>query len=122
MRFGNVLYQEAHDGKICMTFDSYDAMVEIAEQLNRHEGQAHLDATSVSFTKSDYFPTIDDLMSHNANEDLVTFLPYLIYYAEVYDTDDENFVETRDYIRRLLKNRLELFETKEELAKRLRSK
>ena len=111
-------FQKNNSGSVCMTFDDYDRMVTIAEKIDACSMDINTRDKKLLFSEKDNFPHVEDLISHNVESQIEKYLPYLIYYAEVFESDDPEFQKSRDFINHILSDHLELFNEKEDIGKR----
>ena len=100
--------QHEETKEIVITNRNYEKRVIIArkiEELWQNRTAPDSERKRV-FTQRDHYPTIDDMKKHKIWENLEEYLDYLIYYAEVYKTDDPNWKKNKKYILDLLTENL----------------
>lgn len=73
----------------------YEHLLQAAKRLD--DNTLHDQGTV--FTARNIYPAISDLESHHVRENFRKFMPYVLYYAEIYQTDDPEFVPVQDYLK-----------------------
>lgn len=97
------------DGKkVVMTYDEYDTIVETCEKVKENANDVTNFDAKKKFMQMDRFPKVDEIVAHHVEEHLDQYLPYLIFYLEVYESDDPEFKRTKAYLRDLLCDLVEL--------------
>lgn len=98
------------DGKLEIKFSEYDALIreaEMVESAASYELDFITDYSPDSvYSERDYYPTVNELIANDVEHDLKTYLPFLVYYAEVYKCEDKEFKRARSFINELLREYL----------------
>ena len=88
----------------------YEKVVEICRNIyNNVNSQEYLDPR-MRFVQSDRFPTVEDLQTHDYKGNFQTYFPYLVYYQDVYESDDPEFKKSVQYIADILYDMVEIVE------------
>lgn len=101
---------------ISITYDEYDQLVEDAEKIAGFKTLP--EGCDPKYLMTDYTPTVDDLRNHDVEHHLQQFLPLLIYYAEVFESNDPEYEKVRSYIHNILRSHLDVYDPEEEPGKR----
>ena len=93
---------------IRITYTEYDDMIETCEAIkaDTHNNMADIKR---QFLQEDDLPSIENLEMHDIEEKIGDYLPYFIYYSEVYEPKEETkkeFKEIQRYIRKILYKKL----------------
>jgi hypothetical protein len=96
----------AEDGKIHMTFDEYMKIVTKAEQIDGETEDDTIFDQKRKYRQKHNWPKVEDLIAHDVEHRLPLYLPYLVYYSEVYSSKEPGFKRTEAYIKRLFREYL----------------
>ena len=88
--------------------DVYNRYVELGHKVDEYFDNAEMRLWRCRFTQKHAFPTVEELEEHNVRENIEKYLPYLIYYAEIYESDNEEYQRTRQFLRKLLRENVEI--------------
>lgn len=80
--------------KIRISESEYNLLVEKGKKIEKETDDQYSREYKKQFFQKNQFPTITELGEHGVIFRLKEFLPYLVFYYEVYQTDDENFENT----------------------------
>ena len=84
-----------------ITYDQYDAMIDAISG-------AGLEAFRNTLSCEGEYPTVEELKKGRVEEKLERYLPFLIFYSDIYQSKDDEFKKTRSYLRTLLTEKIEL--------------
>ncbi len=99
-------YTVNQQGVVTMSFDGYIEIVNVCERVKKQSEDPDFTDVRMKFTSMDVWPTVADLKILDVESDFAAKLPYLVFYYEVYETDDPGFQATKDYLQDLFKRKL----------------
>jgi hypothetical protein len=101
------------EGRYEITESEYNRIVSICERIMKDTNDESLMDTKKKFTNSEFYPTIEELMTHDIEGNFELYLPYLVYYQDVFTCDERAFRETQKYIADLLYDTLDIIPDEE---------
>lgn len=96
--------------------NKYDKMVAIAKKIHENTEDISNMNFKNQFTDEYRYPTVAQLINHNVEERFRDFLPYLIFYKTIKLEElmeDDGYIETLKYIKKLFKYHLDIIEDKD---------
>lgn len=101
-------YTQNQQGIVTMSFDEYMRIVKICELIDDNSTNLDFDEMRLVFSSRDQWPTVHDLEFLEAGKNFAQMFPYLVYYYEVYTTEDAGFEKTKKYLHDLFERKLHI--------------
>lgn len=102
------MYDDRFPETIRISKSSYCDMIErvmkTLERTKKEEEDGHM------VFAPERYPTLEELRDHDVIHNLRQYLPYLVLYREVYETDEDEFYEARQYIDEVIENYVEIID------------
>lgn len=89
----------------------YDELLRKARLIDEESTQDKLSNVN-RFKNRNVYPTISSLKQHNVEINLKKYVPYLLYYKDIYQSNETDFLEAREYIQELFDNWVEIIPEK----------
>lgn len=96
------------DGRYEITESEYEHIVSLCEQIMKNTKDEKLMDYKMKFSNSAFYPTIEELMTHDIKDNFELYFPYLVYYQDVFNCDDYEFHKSQEYIANLLYDMLDI--------------
>ena len=92
-------------GQVILSFEDYMAIIALCEKIDENY-YASSAGMKLRFTQRNCWPSVEEMKAHHVEERLDRYLPYLIYYGDVYQSTEPSFKETEAYIKDLFRRKL----------------
>lgn len=102
------MLKRLESGKYAISWDEYNHVVDICEKIKDNTDSPKVYDNKIKFTQSNAWPSVEALANHEIEEQFELYFPYLVYYLDVYSSDDPEYKRTEKYIQQLFDEYLEI--------------
>lgn len=93
---------------------NYNNYKKLAIQINKRTEDINESNHELRFVGKNHFPSVKELEDHHVKYDVRKYLPTLLFYDTIeLDNKSDEYKETKEYIKRLLENYVEIINDKD---------